>query len=244
MNVETMMASDHVESSLGCGNPRRASWRNPAKDVNMRIEGAKRIGNIIKKGAANHDERREYRVLVALEQLCYNNADSREEYTDPRLFEILLHRVASEKAKRRRETPAKKAGKMMTAVPEQKQPINIKPMALNHHVGLQRTNVLYPQHHAPEREVLLEPSFETSIPPGDVSPDPGFHEMLFHFLDMKDLGSGNQTPRNAGSSYNFDENHPCKRKLYNNDEFFLGGTLPLSPVQGWEAETKRPRQLM
>jgi len=86
------------------------TWQNPEEDVKFRIEAAKKIAQVFKRGATSRDERREYRVLVALEALCYQEAASREEYTNGDSFEILLHRVASEKAKRRRESGNSKTG--------------------------------------------------------------------------------------------------------------------------------------
>mmetsp|Transcript_10424 Transcript_10424/g.17051 ORF Transcript_10424/g.17051 Transcript_10424/m.17051 type:complete len:478 (-) Transcript_10424:704-2137(-) len=102
------MTDSQNDTALGGGSA--GSWQNPAKDVEIRVEAAKRIATIFRQGSKNRDERREYRVLVALEHLCYRSAETKEEFTDPRAFEILLHRVASEKAKRRRESGNSKSG--------------------------------------------------------------------------------------------------------------------------------------
>jgi hypothetical protein len=81
-----------------------SAWQNPKGDAAIRQEGSLRILNIMEKGVGERarDKRREYRVMVALERLCYENAKSRDEYTDDSKFKVLLHRMAAEKAKRRR----------------------------------------------------------------------------------------------------------------------------------------------
>lgn len=80
------------------------TWHDPENDQVIRKEASRRIAQIMTRGIGekSRDQRREYRVLLALEKLCYENAKSKEEYTDPRSFKIVLHRMAAEKAKRRR----------------------------------------------------------------------------------------------------------------------------------------------
>uniref|UniRef100_A0A7S2RSE1 Uncharacterized protein n=1 Tax=Mucochytrium quahogii TaxID=96639 RepID=A0A7S2RSE1_9STRA len=86
------------------GNVVRERWQDPTVDVEIRQEASMKIANIITKGLGRppKDHRREYKVVLALERLCYEFAKTREEYTDPVQFKILLHRMAAEKAKRRR----------------------------------------------------------------------------------------------------------------------------------------------
>lgn len=85
-------------------SPPLRNWQSPTQDINLRREASLRIAEIMNRGMGNkaRDKRREYRVTLALEQLCYENAISKEEYTEPTKFKILLHRMAAEKAKRRR----------------------------------------------------------------------------------------------------------------------------------------------
>jgi hypothetical protein len=81
-----------------------SAWQNPKGDAAIRQEGSLRILHIMEKGVGERarDKRREYRVMLALERLCYEHAKSRDEYTDESKFKVLLHRMAAEKAKRRR----------------------------------------------------------------------------------------------------------------------------------------------
>jgi len=81
-----------------------STWQQPQKDMDIRREAFIRILTIIERGIGqrSRDKRREHRVSLALETLCYEHARNREEFCDPALFKVLLHRMAAEKAKRRR----------------------------------------------------------------------------------------------------------------------------------------------
>mmetsp|Transcript_21286 Transcript_21286/g.39607 ORF Transcript_21286/g.39607 Transcript_21286/m.39607 type:complete len:956 (+) Transcript_21286:148-3015(+) len=81
-----------------------SAWQQPQKDMDIRREAFIRILTIIERGIGqrSRDKRREHRVSLALETLCYEHARNREEFCDPALFKVLLHRMAAEKAKRRR----------------------------------------------------------------------------------------------------------------------------------------------
>ncbi len=102
-------SSDRGEQTMKLEAAREAAanksneWRQPSNDHEIRTMARRRLAGILRTGqGANRDESREQRVLQALENLCYKSAGSREEFTNSTSFEILLHRIASEKAKRRR----------------------------------------------------------------------------------------------------------------------------------------------
>jgi len=89
----------------------RMNWHDTKRDAPFREQFFSRMEHIFRvaygargetPSSINHS--RQSNVTNALEELCYNQASSLQEYSDPSYMPIMLHRISAQKAKRRVES--------------------------------------------------------------------------------------------------------------------------------------------